>query len=389
MVWLPYGRQGLHCELADDVAARVTVVAARPLVLPPPASELFEQALAPANVVGPGFEQLANAAQRVTIVISDATRVEPRVAMLDSLIARLPAGCDLTLAIACGTHGPSSIALLGLDKWLARHSVKRIVNHDGHSDDNLVELGVTDAGTPVWLHRCVLDADLVIATGTIRPHYFAGFGAGVKAIFPGLGASRDIRKNHELKLHPQARAGVVNENPCRLDLEAAVRLLPTPTFLLNGIAAADHELHGAVAGDLWQAFRVGADRCQQWCRASVEKRAPIVIASDVLPVTSSLYQACKIAAAVAHLVLPNGRLVIVAECPDGTGPVDVVNRAIYETGIAPRLAPGVVVELVSALAEDVVATTFAKYRRRVEDCFDAERVLVVPHASSLIVDVES
>ena len=35
--------------------------------------------------------------------------------------------------------------------------------------------------------------DLVIATGCIRPHYFAGFGAGVKAIFPGLGQAAAIR----------------------------------------------------------------------------------------------------------------------------------------------------------------------------------------------------
>jgi nickel-dependent lactate racemase len=386
---LPYGQQALQFELATDVAARVTVVEPPHLTRGPEIVDLFEHALAASNVIGPGLEQLANGAKRVTVVVSDATRVEPRLVMLDSLVARLPAGCELTLAVACGTHGPTALAALGLDAWIARHRVKLIVNHDGHSDDNLIELGITEAGTPVRLHRCVLDADLVIATGTIRPHYFAGFGAGVKAIFPGLGASRDIRKNHELKLHPRARAGVVDENPCRLDLEAAVRMVPTPTFLLNGIAAPDHEIHGAVAGDLWQAFRVGADRCRQWCRVTVEKRAPIVIASDVLPVTSSLYQACKIAAAVAHLVLPHGRLVIVAQCPDGTGPVDVVNRAIYETGIAPRLAPGVVVELVSSLSEDVVATTFAKYRRRVEDCFNADRVLVVPHASSLIVDIES
>ena len=67
--------------------------------------------------------------------------------------------------------------------------------------------------------------------------------------------------------------------------------------------------------------------------------APLVIASDALPVTASLYQAAKIAAAAAPLVEPGGTLVVAAECTDGIGPLDVVNEAIFRIGVLPRLAP--------------------------------------------------
>ncbi len=375
--------------LDAETRQRTTFVKAPDLPAPATIETLVHKALAAPNLVGSmSLERAAVGAKRVTIVVSDATRTEPRAAMLDALVQRLPTDTAITLAIATGTHGPTALGELGLGQWLAGQRIATVVNHDGHQDSDLVDLGHTAAGTNVRLHRCVVDTDLVIATGMIRPHYFAGFGAGVKAIFPGLGSNPDIRQNHLLKLHPRARAGIVDDNPCRMDLEEAVRRLPTPTFLLNGVTAADHRIHDFVAGDLWQAFRAGADRCRTWCTVVIDRPAPLVIASDVLPITGSLYQACKIAAAVAHLVEANGRLLLVAECPDGTGPIDVINRAIYQTGIAPRLAAGVTIELVSSLSTEVVATTFAKPCSKVEDCLHSERILVLAHASSLIVDIK-
>ena len=106
---------------------------------------------------------------------------------------------------------------------------------------------------------------------------------------------------------------------------------------------------------------------------------------SVLPVTASLYQASKIAAAAAPLVARGGTLVLVAECADGIGPVETVNRAIYEIGIRPRLAEGVRVVLVSGMPREVVATSYAEYAARAEDVV-AGSVLVVPRASQIIVE---
>ena len=46
--------------------------------------------------------------------------------------------------------------------------------HDAHSPD-LVRAGVTDFGTEVYYPEVVLDAELRILVGEIRPHYFAGY----------------------------------------------------------------------------------------------------------------------------------------------------------------------------------------------------------------------
>jgi nickel-dependent lactate racemase len=293
-----------------------------------------------------------------------------------------------TIAVATGTHGPCRVDELGLAPSVLAGAT--VINHDGHADRDLVDLGTTAAGTPVRVHRCVVDADLVIATGCIRPHYFAGFGAGVKAIFPGLGAAAAIRQNHLLKTAPGARAGIVEGNPCRADLEDAVSHVPTPMFVINGVCAPDGELHAFVAGDIRAAFRAGAELARPWFTVSAAP-APVVIASDALPVTATLYQAAKIAAAAAALVCRDGTLVIVAECGDGIGPLAIVNEAILRIGVLPRLAPGVTIVLVSSLSEAAVTQTLVGYASSV-DAILAQTpgdILVLPNASQLICEASS
>ena len=155
--------------------------------------------------------------------------------------------------------------------------------------------------------------------------------------------------------------------PAEPDLEEAVRQLPTPTFLLNGVAAPDGLIQAVVAGHLELAFRAGAHLARPWFHVEAP-RAGLVIASDALPVTASLYQAAKIAAAVAPLVAPGGTLALVAECAEGIEPLAVVNEAIFRIGILPRLPPGASIRLVSSLDPSRVAGTLVGPRAPRSSC---------------------
>ena len=66
-----------------------------------------------------------------------------------------------------------------------------------------------------------LDADLRICTGNIEYHYFAGFSGGAKAVVPGMCSSATIRDNHAMMLDPAARAGLLEGNPVRDDIDEA------------------------------------------------------------------------------------------------------------------------------------------------------------------------
>ncbi len=392
---LPYGSRPISVELGDR---DVQMVAPKALPPPKPVPALIEAALDDNRAAlddyrggslggrtgVPVSRVLAAVAPgaRVTIIVSDSTRDEPRELFIAALRERLPANTKLTIAIATGTHGPCNVDALDLSAKTRRDVT--LINHDGHHDDNLVELGTTSRGTPVRVHRCVVESDLVIATGCIRPHYFAGFGAGIKAIFPGLGQATAIRINHRLKTEPTARAGITVGNPCRDDLEEAVTLLATPKLLLNGVCGPDGLIHAAVAGDVITAFRRGADLARPWFTVHA-RPSPLVIASDVLPVTASLYQAAKIAAAVAPLIEVNGTLALVAECPNGVGPLETVNEAIFRIGILPRLPSGARIILVSTLDEKVVRQTLVEYSSSLDPLIaSASRITVVPRASQLL-----
>ena len=373
---LPYGHRPYPIDVHDRP---VQLVEPAPRPAPPPLGDLIDRALATTRIDG----------RRITLIVSDPSRREPREDFVRAIRAHASSTrIAWTIAVATGTHGPCQLDDLGLSTTSLRDAT--IINHDGHRPDDLVELGITARGTPVRVHRCLLDTDLVIATGCIRPHYFAGFGAGVKALFPGLGEATAIRINHRLKTDPDARAGIFVGNPCRDDLEEAVAMIPTPKLLLNGVHRPDDQIEDVVAGDVIEAFRRGAVLAKDLFTVRA-KPALLVIASDALPITASLYQSAKIAAATAPLLAPNGTLVIVAECAQGIEPIDTVNEAIFRIGVLPRLPPGARLVLVSAQSETTVRRTLLDYAPDVESILRATSgpVTIIPRASQLICEQTS
>ena len=82
-------------------------------------------------------------------------------------------------------HRPSSyeekIAKLGAD-IVSRY---RVMDNEPQNADMLVDLGTTKGGVPVSVHRAVVDADVVIATGIVEPHQYAGYSGGRKTLAVG------------------------------------------------------------------------------------------------------------------------------------------------------------------------------------------------------------
>lgn len=388
---LPFGSSPMRFRVADGSGgSRSAGSMPPPVVLQAPGlapvfsiDEAIATALA-APIGAAPLEALAGAGDRVLVIVSDTSRVEPRDQLVRAVLARLHPEARLSLAIATGTHGPCSWEGLGLGNDL-RARLQEVIVHDGHSEVDLVAVGTTARGTPVRVHRAAVDADLIVGLGVIKPHYFAGYGAGVKALFPGLGGNHGIRVNHQLKNDRRSVPGAADDNPCRLDLEDAAVLVGTPMVVVNLVASPDGKWLGCVYGDAVKAHRVGAAQSRRAHQVSVA-RFPTVIASDTLPITGSLYQASKIVAAVAPILADGGTIILVAECAQGIEPVHVVNELIYRLGIHPRLPPSHRVRLVSSLPDAVVRQSYCEPFSTIEaathDC--AGPFAVVPRASSII-----
>ncbi len=317
-----------------------------------------------APVTGPPLGELARDARRIAVVVSDATRDEPRGALIGALLHVLPRD-RVRLVIAAGTHRA------GADVVPAEYADLPTVVHDGSRDDS-VFLGETIRGTPVRLARVIVDADLVVATGRIRPHYFAGYSGGVKAVFPGCAHRDGILANHRLKADPGARLGRVDDNPCRADMEEAARMLPGILVALNVLLDCDDRFVAAAFGDAVSVHRVLARRAGDVFRV-VAPRSSVVVVADRPPVTASLYQASKLLPPAGVVLEPGGTVILVAECTQGAGPADRVNHGIYELGVARQL-PRHHVVLVSELGAAEVAASYATYSPSLARALaDAER----------------
>jgi len=238
-------------------------------VLPPPAPPAVPSLAAALSealrhpIGARPLHEVTTARTRAVLIISDATRDEPRMELYAAARRELAALPDdqITLAVANGTHGPTPLDRLGLPpSVLSRH---RVVNHDARDEGSMVEVGRTSRGTRLRVSRCVVEADVIVSTGRVKPHYFAGYGGGAKGIFPGLGHDDDIRQNHKLKADPASSLGRADGNPCREDLEEAVRRIGRDTFLVNVVEAGGTIL-GAVAGDLVLAHRQAVRLLRPW-----------------------------------------------------------------------------------------------------------------------------
>lgn len=343
------------------------------LVAPRSASELglvetpvlaLARAALAAPIGSPRLASLATASSRVVVLLSDATRDEPRMDLLAAIreeLAHVP-DSRITLVVAGGTHAPRPAATVIDEASLARHP---IVVHDGADLGSTVDLGETAEGTRVRVARVVAEADVVVSTGRIRPHYFAGFSGGAKSIFPGCAYAIDARQNHLFKGDPSARLGRLDDNRCRLDLEHAARRVRGATFLLNAVADLDGAYVSAFAGDLVAAHRAACEAARPLFVAA-GPRARLVVTSDLPPVTDSLYQASKLLPPAGALLERFGTAVVLAACPEGIGPLETVNKGIYELGVRHHLPEGHRIRLVSDMAAAVVAESYATHAESLE-----------------------
>lgn len=306
-----------------------------------------------APVGTPPIAELAQVARSIVIVVSDASRDEPRHAMLTALLSVVPRS-RTSLIVASGTHAPGDASVVPK----AFRDLPLLV-HDGGQRAAMRDLGKTSRNTRVRLQRRVADADLVIVTGRVRPHYFAGFSGGVKGVFPGCALAEDALTNHRLKAHPSARLGSVEHNVCRRDMEEAASRLPGRLAILNVLCDVDGTPVAAASGHPVHAHRKLAAAARELFGVALPA-TDVLVVGDRPPVTHTLYQASKLVAPAGAVLNDGGIVIVVADCNGGTGPLERVNEGIYALGLVPQLPSAHEVWLVSTLPAELVERTYAR-----------------------------
>jgi nickel-dependent lactate racemase len=186
-----------------------------------------------------------------------------------------------------------------------------------HDPRRCILLGQTTRGTPVEILEEVASSDLIVATGNIEYHYYAGYSGGAKALLPGVSSERSVIKNHELMRDQRAASGRL-DSPVRQDMEEAAQIAGLD-FILNVVLNSKHEIVRAVAGDFVQAHWAGASVVDSMYRCAVEPAEIVVTCAGGRPKDLNLFQAQKALDNAKNAAVPGGTIILVAECSEGLG----------------------------------------------------------------------
>ena len=265
------------------------------------------------NVEGRSLDDFAGC-KSASILVSDITRPAPSHLMLPPLLKRLKSlGIDdLKIVFALGTHR----RMTALEERLLLQDCMSLP-HMQHDPKNCVSLGETRRGTPVEILDTVASSDLIVATGNIEYHYYAGYSGGGKAVLPGVSSERSVIKNHELMRDPLSTTGRL-ESPVRQDMEDAAGIAGLD-FILNVVLNGKKEIVQSVAGDFISAHRIGAATVDRMYRRPVQPAEIVVTCAGGRPKDLNLFQAQKALDNAKNAALPGGSIILVAECCEGLG----------------------------------------------------------------------
>jgi nickel-dependent lactate racemase len=273
------------------------------------------------NPIGtPRLSEIADKGERVAIIASDITRPSPSSKLLPRLIEELSAGgvslADIRVIFALGAHRKHSAEEM---KQLVGESVFSRVTCVDHRADNCIDVGHTRSGTTVEVFKDIPEYDVLVCTGNIEPHYMAGYSGGLKAILPGVCSRNTIEQNHRMMTQPGSRAGKIDGNPLRGDINDVSNLVDVD-MIVNTIQDDKRRIVKVVAGDPIMAHRKGAEYSDMIYKVKVAEPAEIVITSPGgFPRDINLYQAQKALENARQATKPGGIIILVAECREGSG----------------------------------------------------------------------
>jgi nickel-dependent lactate racemase len=327
---LAYGQGYLPVELPSD---RTTVI--EPSHTPGLSDERNSVLTALARPIECSpLRQWIKPGDRVCIVFTDLTRATPNDRIIPWLLEHLAdvPPSQITLLNALGTHRPNTQA--ELEKLLTADVVRRyrVLNHEPENPAALVQLGLTQDGSPALLNRHLVDAEVRIITGFIEPHFFAGFSGGPKGIMPGVAGLTTVMSNHSARMigDPKSAFGITTGNPIWEEMRDIAQRVG-PSFLLNVTLNETRQITGVFAGDLMEAHKAGTEFVRKSAMQKVKTPFDVVVTTNSgYPLDLNLYQGVKGMSAAARIVAERGTIFLACECREGVpanSPLDKLLRS--------------------------------------------------------------
>jgi nickel-dependent lactate racemase len=318
-----YGTTGHNLFLPDDL--EVEVIRKRAMAPLDDPRRRFAEALGDPIGLEPLHAALRGG-KALGILICDDTRPVPNGWILEELLRHLDAAGaapgKLTVLVATGLHGPLSKDVLsttvGYPPVFARADV---VSHDARDAEAHVFLGRTASGTPIYLDRRFVEADVKLVVGLVEPHFMAGYSGGRKLIAPGVAAAETISHLHAYRVlsHPDAANCRLRGNPLHAEqLEIAGKL--GPVYAVNVVLDEHRRVCHLSFGDL---LRSHDDAVEAFARCGVvpidRPYMTVITTAAGHPLDNTYYQTVKGMVGAVAALAPGGRMLVASRCAEGFG----------------------------------------------------------------------
>ena len=310
------------------------------LCAPKGAEPLTESGLREAIQSPLGIEDLSKIAKgkkKVAILVDDLSRPTPTYRLMPYILEELKgAGIslrDILIVAAVGSHR----LLLPWDfaKKIGKDVAESIetVNHTPYEE--CVYLGESREGTPIYINKFVVEADLRIGVGAIIPYSpgGTGFGGGAKIVVPGVSGIETIIHHHSV---PGGESGSLEGNRMRKNIED-IAVKSGLDAIINVVINGNKDITGLFMGDVIKAYKKGVDFAREAYKADKPKSADIAFINaypqDTTLMNATPFYLGKMA------TNEEGIIILYANCPEGEGhhALGGWGGRFYNSRIKPRL----------------------------------------------------
>lgn len=191
------------------------------------------------------------------------------------------------------------------------------------------KVGQLESGREVLINEAFANTDIRCVVTNVTVNAFWGYSGGPSFVIPCLASENTVKACLGPILRSARQPGVLSGNlmhEALLRASQAVRI----DLAIHLVERPDGKVAGVFTGDFLGTFDQACNLAGKVFRPALERRADIVISSaGGAPWDRTLFDASSAAIIAASVCKDNGIVVLVAECPDGTG-------RLTSTGPIPR-----------------------------------------------------
>ena len=238
--------------------------------------------------------------------------------------AQGPGTNQITVIVAIGLHRATTDAEKR-DKLGPVVDRVHVVDSNGRDPAMWADLGtIPPYDVPGFTQKLVKEADLVVATGIVEPHQYAGYSGGRKTVAIGCCGEPVITATHGMRFleDPGVRLAKIEGNPFHETVREIARRAGL-RFCLNVVTDDRERVVAVAAGDPDAVLADLVTKAAALYTRRISKQYDIVIGGVGHPKDVNLYQASRAATylrfAPTPVVREGGAIIIPARLEEGAG----------------------------------------------------------------------